>query len=132
MGHRGRWLRRSRLAAGVTIVWLGSTSCLTWQAASAPPAVVLERDRPESVRVTLSDRNVLVLSRPSLANGALVSADGPSASLADIRTLEVRRFHVARTVGLGTLIAAFALTWLKAFADDQGGSVVISPGPEPK
>lgn len=132
IGHTSRWLRRSRLTAGVMVVWLGSSSCLTWQAASGAPELIIGRDRPGSVRLTLEGGDVMVLSDPTVDDRAVVSAvDGRAAALVNVRTVEVRRFHIARTAGLAALISAFALAWTAAFTDAREGSVIVPP-PEPK
>lgn len=120
------------MAVAVLVAWLASSSCLTWQQANEAPQIVIQRERPGTVRLRLDNGDLVVLPNPTVDDGAIVSlAGGRAAALGDVRAVEVRRFHVARTLGLAALISAFALTWTAAFANQGGGDVIILP-PEPK
>ncbi len=99
-------------------------------------------DRPPAVRVVGAAGERLILRNPVLANDsvvALTGGDGGAASASasgtgafyvaprpglpwqDVRTLEVARVSVWRTVGLAAGIALVSAGWAAIAGDSEGG-----------
>ena len=95
-------------------------------------------DRPPAVRVVGTGGEHLILRNPVLANDsvvALTGGDGGAASATgafyvapraglpwqDVRSLEVARVSVWRTVGLAAGIALVSAGWAAIAGDSEGG-----------
>lgn len=93
--------RSSRIPA-LIVTCLLATSCIAWAPVSVGPEALLRQpDPPERIRVTRADGERLVLEAPVLRAGALVATAAPGAVLvSDVRSIEVQRVSVLRTVGV--------------------------------
>lgn len=128
------------------------TGCQTWQPTTASPQTLFPDERPTSVRLTLPDGVVVTISDPVLRNDSIVSAVAPAAAagstefavfatptapavlsvaLADVRSLEVQRFSLTKTIGFAALIIVGSLTWARTVGV-AGGTGEPGEGPEPK
>ena len=128
------------------------TGCQTWQPTTASPRTLFPDERPTSVRLTLPDGAVVTISDPVLRNDSIVSAVAPAAvsgstefavfatptapaalsvALVNVRTLEVKRFSLTRTIGFAALIVVVSLSWARA-AGVAAGTGEPGEGPEPK
>jgi hypothetical protein len=126
--------------------------CQTWQPTTGNPQTLLPREQPTSVRLTLPDGALVTISDPVLRNDSIVSqrAVAPTAqstefavsasnttpgilsmALADIRSLEVRRFSLMKTIAFAAVIVGISLTWANTVGV-AGGSGEPGDGPEPK
>ena len=99
-----------RVIAALLIVPL--TACHSWQPITASPQGWTPEGQPPSVRATLTSGEVMTVTDPIIRNGSILGysdADVAAVALGDVRSLEVRRFSIGRTLGLGVLIAGVAL-----------------------
>jgi hypothetical protein len=112
---------------------LASASCQTWRATTVAPQQLVTQEHPSVVRLTLENGGVVVLAQPTVRNDSLASAVDPGAGapLTDIRVLEVRRFSVARSVGLALVVGAIGASWAAMARRTQGGGAE-GPPPLPK
>lgn len=119
-GHGVRILAATVIAA----------ACTSWSTTHAAPGAVVQ-ENPQSVRVTRTDKSVLVIQQPSLRNDSIVGVadDGTTpvaVATADVERVETRKVSAKRTAGLGLGIGAGAITVLGiltaiAFAAFLGG-----------
>ena len=72
------------------------TGCNSWHTPTISPAEVIADEKPSEVRVTLKDGTRLTLDDPTIRGDSI----GTVAALSDVRTIEVRRFSIGKTVGL--------------------------------
>ena len=96
--------------------------CQSWRASSVAPSTVLTEERPEVVRVTLSDGEVVTLAQPRLVSDTIVGASEAGmerAAVGEVRTLEVRRTSFTRTFGLVLTHAAAVVTAIVLIIDAQ-------------
>lgn len=92
--------RHRSLFVPVVLV-LMSTGCVTWRASELAPTELIQQEAPVRVRVTGTDGMQLTLERPQIRAGAIVATASPGAMLLDdVRTIEVERVSVARTIAL--------------------------------
>ena len=92
------------------------SACLSWQAVSGPPDAYIRDQAPESVRVTRNDGVQLTLDAPEVRAGAIVATQSPGAVLlGDVRTVEVEKISVLRSVGI-MLPAALLVAVAASFA----------------
>lgn len=112
---------------------LASSSCQSWQATSATPGDVLARERPESVRLTLTTGEVVTVDEPVLRNDSVASEADPESvtALSDVRRLEVRRLHGLRSAAFAVVIVAVAASWTALVSGSEGSSRIPEP-PTPK
>ena len=105
--------------------------CQVWQPAIADPATLLPVERPESVRVTLSDGAMLTVKDPIMRNDSIVPTEtgGVGVPASDIRSFEVRRFSAKQTIGFIIAGVVFAAAWTGAVT---GGSRGEGEGPDPE
>jgi hypothetical protein len=99
-----------RVIAAFLLVLL--TACHSWQPITASPQGWTPEEQPSSVRATLTSGEVLTVRDPIVRDGSLLGYDDAgvvAAALGDVRLLEVRRFSIGKTVGLGVLLAGVAL-----------------------
>ena len=92
------WNRRTyrwRLIATLLIA-VHLAGCYSWRATTTSPAEVIAEEQPSAVRVTLTDGTRLTLDAPTIRGDSI----GRVAALSDVRTIEVRRFSIGKTVGL--------------------------------
>ena len=105
--------------------------CQVWQPAIADPATLIPVERPESIRLTLSDGAMLTVKDPIMRNDSIVPTEtgGVGVPASDIRSFEVRRFSAKHTIGFiiaGVLLAA---AWTGAVT---GGSRGEGEAPDPE
>jgi hypothetical protein len=105
--------------------------CQVWQPAIADPATLIPVERPESVRVTLSDGAMLTVKDPIMRNDSIVPTEtgGVGVPASDIRSFEVRRFSAKQTIGFIIAGVVFAAAWTGAVT---GGSRGEGEGPDPE
>ena len=87
-------MKRKLIAALLLAVHL--TGCHSWHTATMSPAEVITDEQPSTVRVTLTDGTRLTVDDPTIQNDTI----GGVVALSDVRTIEVRRFSIGKTVGL--------------------------------
>jgi hypothetical protein len=76
-------------------------ACVSWQAVSTPHEAYIRDQAPDRVRVTRDDGIQLTLLAPEVRAGAIVATQSPGAVLlGDVRTVEVERISVLRSVGI--------------------------------
>lgn len=89
---------------GALFLLLGTqllAGCQSWRASSLGPQALLEEERPGMIRVTLDDGRVATLSDPRMVADTIVgTGDTQRAAAGEVRTLEVRRTSIPRTVAL--------------------------------
>ena len=114
--HRPGARRRAIALALITL----TVGCTSWQTAQVTPQVLLETEKPKSVRVTAHDTRQMVRG-PRIASDTLrglrgwQGKDSVAVALRDLTRMEVSRYSPGRTTGLvvgmvvvvGGLIAAF-------------------------
>jgi len=96
--------------------------CRSWQAASIPPAILIAQERPDVVRVTLADSSVVTLQRPAMVADSIRGSTPEGfvrASVEDVRTLEVRRTSVPKTLSFFVFQAAAIVTFIAVIVDLQ-------------
>lgn len=110
------------------IVWCAvvatlAAGCTTWRVQWVSPEMVVRRDQPKAVAVTLVDSSRVILDKPRIvADSILGDVDGAAESIAltQVAYVAVRRGDGAGTAGLvllGSLAglmglaAAIAATW---------------------
>lgn len=92
--------RHVRLSVLFLIV-VQTSACVSWQAVSAPPEAYIRDQTPDRVRVTRNDGMQLTLDGPEVRAGAIIATQSPGAVLlGDVRTVEVERIDVLRSVGI--------------------------------
>ena len=100
-----------RFIAALLMVLL--TACHSWRPTTVSPQRLIAEDQPSSVRVTLieygfpprMDDETVTIDDPTMRNDSIVGDTGLGVASRDIRSLEVRRFSVRKTVGL--VLAAY-------------------------
>ena len=119
LGMRKR--TRRRVPLGLLII-LGVSGCTTWRASAEGPAAVIPSEAPEAVRLTAHDGAIATIRAPMLRNDSIVSSEPgePALALSEVRTLEVRGFDGARTVGLAAAGVAGAALWTAVLAGSGG------------
>ncbi len=95
-----------RVIAALLLVLL--TACHSWQPTTVSPQGWTPEERPSSVRVTLATGETVTVENPTVRNDSIVGVTDASVGVAsrDVRSLEVRRFSVGKTIELGLGIAA--------------------------
>ena len=98
-----------RLVAAVLLVLL--TACQSWQPTTVSPQGWTPEERPASVRATLTSGEVITVRDPTMRNDSLIGAADAGVGVAsrDVRLLEVRRFSVGRTLGLGVVLTGLTV-----------------------
>jgi hypothetical protein len=110
-----------------------STACHSWRTPSTPAAETLARS-PNEVRVTRNDYSQLTLHRPRLSGDTLIGeriasqAVTVSVPLADIRSIEVRRFDGLKTAGLIAGVGATAILIAAAAGDESEEPAPVDDG----
>jgi hypothetical protein len=110
-----RLINRARIVARSVLLAYLAAACSTW-AAVAPPR--LNTRSWESVRLELRDGRQVLLRETTLSGDSLVASDHAgnriAAAVADVRSMEIRRFDAVQTawvvIGVAAFIA-FALFW---------------------
>ncbi len=102
-----------RVIAALLLVLL--TACYSWQPTTVSPQQLIPEEQSSSVRATLTSGRTITVENPTMRNDSIVGAtDTGVAGVAsrDVRSLEVWRFSVGKTIGLvlGTAAAAAAVT----------------------
>lgn len=125
-----RCLRGHRGAAILTLV-LVAHGCMTWKQGSGGSRETLA-ENPKKVRITLSDGRRVELNSPVLQGDSLVGSRSRvrvAVPLDDVRSVEVRRVSVARTVLLtGAGVTALIIA-LNVAEDDPPPQPPPSNGP---
>ena len=103
-------MRRVRVLSLMFVLPLAG--CLTWSPAGMSAVdLLLQPEPPERVRVVTNEGAELILEMPVIRAGALVATAAPGAGLVrDVRSLEVEKVSIMRTIGLtlpGAIILAF-------------------------
>ena len=99
VGANGAMTRYRHRAVLLLFLLLNLTACSSWQnIGPVSPGRFIELDQPDRVRVTMRSGDQVELERPAVDGDELVAPGGFSMPLADVLTLEVRRFDVARTI----------------------------------
>ena len=103
-------MRRVRVLSLMFVLPLAG--CLTWSPAGmSAEDLLLQPEPPERVRVVTNEGAELILEMPVIRAGALVATAAPGAVLVrDVRSLEVEKVSIMRTIGLtlpGAIILAF-------------------------
>ena len=95
-----------RVIAAPLLVLL--TACYNWRATTVSPQTLIPAEQPSSVRVTLLNGETVTVENPTVRNDSIVGVTDASVGVAsrDVRSLEVRRFSVGKTIELGLGIAA--------------------------
>ena len=96
--------------------------CQSWRTSSLGPQALLTEERPGTLRVTLADGGTLTFSEPMLVSDTIVGsseAGTQRAAVAEVRTLEVRRTSLPRTLGLLVAHAAAVVTAIVLIIDAQ-------------
>ena len=94
-----------RVVAGLLMLLV--TACHTWQGTTVSPQSLITAEQPAFVRVTVTGGEIITVRDPMMRNDSIVGAtDAGVAGVAsrDVRLFEVRRFSVAKTIGLGVLL----------------------------
>lgn len=122
--------RSRRTAAVLLALVLGAAGCGTWGRRPVPQPSSAE-PLPTTVRVTRTDRSVLVLHEPSVQADSLVGFAGDASPrtrvavpLSDVQRIDGRKVSVVRTAGttlavlavgtvvlIGVTLAAFLGSW---------------------
>jgi len=95
-----------RRAIALLLMSLSAAGCTTWQTAKVTPQVLLETEKPKSVRVTAQDDTRQVLRGPRIATDTLRGLrgwngkDSVAVAVTDIGRIERQRVSPARTVVL--------------------------------
>ncbi|CAN5279441.1 hypothetical protein BH20GEM2_BH20GEM2_20380 [soil metagenome] len=107
-----------------------AAACTSWSTTNAAPGEVIQ-ENPQSVRVTRTDRSVLVIQQPTVRNDSIVGfADEGTTPVAvataDVERVETRKVSAKRTAGLGLgigagVIAVLGILTAIAFAAFLGG-----------
>ncbi len=104
-------LRRYRPVA-LLLFGLHLNACATWQVTQVPLRQLVEEEQPERIRIFQADGTRIELRNPSVDTDSLTAVasvrlsparfrtDTVSIPLTDVRAFEVRRFSIARTVGV--------------------------------
>ena len=82
-------------------------ACQSWQPTTVSPHGWTPEEQPSSVRATLANGEVITVRDPMMRNDSIVGAtyaDVAAVASRDVRLLEVRRFSVGKTIGLGVLL----------------------------
>ena len=95
-----------RIIAALLMVLL--TACHSWRPTTVSPQRLIAEDQPSSVRVTVMDDETVTIDDPTMRNDSIVGVTDAGVGVAsrDVRSLEVRRFSVGKTIELGLGIAA--------------------------
>ena len=94
-----------RFIAALLMVAL--TACVTWQPTTVSPQQLIPAEQPSSVRVTLTSGETRTVRDPTMRNDSIVgiTKSGVIGVVArDVRLLEVPRFNVENTIGLGVFL----------------------------
>lgn len=114
------------------------SACKTWEPAPVAPSTLTGDNRPLAVRVVGTAGESLILRNPALVNDSVVATSGsptlagvgadafaaasrPGLPWKDVRSLEVSRVSVWRTVGLAAGIALISAGWAVIASDSEGG-----------
>ena len=109
-----------RRAVALVLIPVVVAGCSSWQLAKPTPSEYLQSHRPNHVRVTRSDSARISLRTPELRGDSLWGIEGGSLAradtgrqvivpLSDIQRMEVRRFSLAKTLGLYAVISVALL-----------------------
>ena len=101
--RRARARVRLRHALGLALVGPALAACQTWRMPSVAPQTLIEGERPRVVRATLDDGRVLTLTQPVIVSDTIVGTTLlglERAPMSQLRSLEVRRTSVPRTLAL--------------------------------
>ena len=95
-----------RVIAALLLVLL--TACHSWRPTTVSPQGWTPEEQPSSVRATLTNGETVTIENPTVRNDSIVGVTDASVGVAsrDVRSLEVRRFSVTKTVGLVLGISA--------------------------
>lgn len=101
-----------RLIAALLLVLLAG--CHSWRPTTVSPQTLISAEQPSSVRVTLLNGETVTVESPTVRNDSIVGVMDASVGVAsrDVRSLEVRRLSIGKTIGLGFGIAAGLLVAL--------------------
>lgn len=102
-------MRRRRRTAALVLAAVLSTACSSWHARTAPNASD-SAALAHRIRVTRSDRSVVVLDHASVRGDSLIGQhDGSRVAIAlgDVQRVDEKRVSAVRTTVL-VLVAAFA------------------------
>ena len=117
---------RRALSLLVSLSWL-LNGCTSWQTEQVAPASYIGSQHPAKVRLPPPDSSQLTLQSPGVMGDTIVGAVGGDSALhgvaaSDVRSLEVRRVSVGKSIALGLGIAA------GAFAALVGGFFIACSG----
>lgn len=104
-----------RVVAALLMMLLAA--CQTWRPTSVSPQQLIPIERPSSVRATLRSGARVTLESPTIRNDSIfgdTDAGAVGVASEDLGLLEVRRFSILRTIGLGylTILAAlYSIGW---------------------
>lgn len=126
-------MKRKPAMVVVVLAMTFMTGCSTWRPATAGLGTVIAEQRPSSVRLTLTDGTVALLSSPLILNDSIVSGGiaGPRVAVTEVEGLEVKRLSVGRTIGLIAVAAVAAVAWT-AFATGSSSGGEDGSDPLPK
>ena len=109
-----------------------ASGCTSWRTMPAEPGVVIARETPSEVRLTLRNGAVTTVRSPVVRNDSIVPAVASQEGVAvsEIGILEIRRFSAVRSLGLAAAGIAGATLWTVAATGSSGQDE--GPGPLPK
>ncbi len=99
-----------RVIAALLMVLL--TACQTWRPTFVSPQRLIPEERPSSVLITLKNDVTLTVQNPTMRNDSIFGVTDAGAigvASRDVGLLEVRRFSILRSIGLGyvSLVGAY-------------------------
>jgi len=89
--------------------------CQSWQATEVYPGVLIAEQRPDAVRITLVDSSVVTFERPTIVAdsiGGFTRTGNVRAAVEDVRTLEVRRASVPKSLAFIVFHAAAVVSFV--------------------
>jgi hypothetical protein len=101
------WLRPALWLAMAIPATTGSVACHSWEIQAATPRNVVEHQRPDKVKVWLTDGSRYVLHRPQVTGDSLLGDRDHSKEamlLANVDQIAIQRFNTGKT---GLLILSF-------------------------
>lgn len=101
---------RRALSILIACSWL-LNGCHSWYTEEVAPASYIDSQHPAKVRLTLPDSSKLTLKSPAVRGDSIVGAVGGDSALhavaaSDVRSFEVRRVSMGKSIALGLGIAA--------------------------
>ena len=99
-------------------------ACTTWHVEpGVSPLLLIATEHPGSMRVTRSDRSLVVLDHPRIAGSDTLVGDGRKAPtkvpVSDVREVAVPSISAGKTIGLVLGLSAFASIFIIAEAISQ-------------